>query len=164
MKIQIIAGACLLALSASLLALDASQRPLLGGHGENVDAFIAQHDGNGDREVEWSEFEDFRFARYNTTDANGDRTVDEGEYVAEFDARWKAAPKGDHDAQIKQTKVRFGILDDNKDAKLSYGEYQASGKRLFEKVDRDGDGVVDGIDAKLPPKDPAANAAPPARD
>lgn len=164
MKIQIIAGAGLLVLSASLLALDARQRPVIGGHGENVDALIAQHDGNGDREVDWAEFEDFRFARYNATDANGDRTVDEGEYVAEFDARWKSAPEGDREAQIRQTRVRFGVLDDNKDGRLSYGEYQASGRRLFDKVDRDGDGVVDGIDATLPPKDPAANAAPPARE
>lgn len=169
MKPGLLACACATVLFSSIAAAQTAtaQRPQIGGHGNDVAAFIAQHDDNADGRLTWAEFENFRHARYHATDANGDGSVDEAEYVAEFQTRWKAPPDDDDNAQarqLRQTKVRFAALDADKDGKLSYGEYQASGRRLFDRADRNGDGNVDAADAALPPKErePRTDAA--ARD
>lgn len=135
MKTGILAGACLCALLLPLTstAQQAQQaRPLLGGHGNNVQAFIAQHDENGDGRVTATEFEAFRRARFNETDANKDGTVDEAEYVQEFATRSRQALAQERRSQIEQTKVRFAALDTDKDGKISRAEFDATGEKTWE--------------------------------
>lgn len=49
--------------------------------------------------------------------------------------------------QIRQTHVRFGVLDKDKDGKMSQAEYNLSGARAFAKQDNDKDGIVTATDA-----------------
>lgn len=50
---------------------------------------------------------------------------------------------------LKQTYVRYGILDQNKDQKLSLKEFQVTGMKTFDEFDKNQDGVVNAIDAQL---------------
>lgn len=134
MKPGLLASACLCALFSSFAA-DAQQapapRPLIGGHGNNVDAFVAQHDGNADGRLTWQEFDAFRRQRFDATDANGDGTVDVEEYVVEFDDRMRQALEQGRAEQVEQTRRRFAALDADKDGKVSRAEFDASGERVF---------------------------------
>lgn len=133
MKTGLLASACLCALLSP--AADAQQatppRPLIGGHGNNVEAFIAQHDGNGDGRLTWEEFDAFRRQRFDATDANGDGRVDVEEYVQEFDDRSRQALEQGRAEQVEQARRRFASLDADKDGKVSRAEFDASGDRVF---------------------------------
>lgn len=104
-------------------------------------AFVADYDTNGDGQVTRAEFDAARTARFNATDANKDGWISEDEYVAEYSARLeKQLAASDRDEakkaeerqrQIRQTHVRFGVLDTNKDGKIQKAEYDASGSRAF---------------------------------
>jgi len=48
--------------------------------------------------------------------------------------------------QIRQTHVRFGVLDKDKDAKMVQAEYDASGARAFAEQDDDKNGIVTAAD------------------
>ena len=85
-------------------------------------------------------------------DLNKDGFVDEAEYVSEYQGRLSAqlaasSDTAEHKAeeevrQIRQAHVRFGVLDSDKDKKMSAEEFAASGARAFAEQDGDGDGVV----------------------
>ena len=78
-----------------------------------------------------------------TFDLNGDGKVTETEYVGEFTARMHhGVPEG----QLKQAHVRFGVLDTDKNGDLTLAEFNVSGERMFERLDTNGDGVVDAAD------------------
>jgi Ca2+-binding EF-hand superfamily protein len=140
MKTGVLAGACLAALLLPLAAqaqtTSSNTRPLIGGHGNNVEAFIAQYDENSDGSVTWTEFETFRRARFDATDSNADGTVDEAEYVQEFDARMREQLEQERTAQVEQTRVRFGALDTDKDGNVSRKEFDAAGEKTWESGQR----------------------------
>lgn len=161
MKKQSLALACGL-LCVPLLALAADQalnqkvQDKVGGHGEDPNAFVAEHDLDGNGKVDTAEFERFRRARFAETDSNGDGTLSRDEYVGEFARRLKHVEGDTNARQMKQADVRFGVLDKDKDAKMTWDEYAASGSRLFKRADRDGNGVVDARDNAA--QDPEAKA------
>lgn len=139
MKPGLLACACLCALLSPTLSFaqdSASEarppvRPLVGGHGNNLKAFIAQHDDNADGRLTWEEFEAFRRKRFDATDANGDGSVDVEEYVQEFADRSRDELERTRDAQGEQTRRRFASMDADKDGKLSRAEFDASGERVW---------------------------------
>jgi len=134
MKTAFLAGAVATALLCPLVA-DASQsapaRPLVVGHSDNVTAFIAQHDGDGDGRLSWAEFDAFRRQRFDATDANHDGSVDVEEYVREFETRSRQAREQAREEQIAQTGRRFDALDADRDGRVSRTEFDASGERVF---------------------------------
>lgn len=136
MKTAVLTGACLCTLlfpfTAGAQAPAASARPLLGGHGDNVEAFIAEFDDNGDGQVTWAEFEAFRRARFEATDANHDGTVDEGEYTGEFQARKAQELARERAAQVDQARTRFAALDADHDGRISRAEFDATGDRTWQ--------------------------------
>lgn len=161
MKKQSLALACgvlcvpLLAFAADQ-ALNQKVQDKVGGHGEDPNAFVAEHDLDGNGKVDTAEFERFRRARFAETDSNGDGTLSRDEYVGEFARRLKHVEGDTNARQMKQADVRFGVLDKDKDAKMTWDEYAASGSRLFKRADRDGNGVVDARDNAA--QDPEAKA------
>ncbi|MCD7098086.1 EF-hand domain-containing protein [Stenotrophomonas sp. MMGLT7] len=134
MKTGVLTGAILCALLSPLHlhAQTAANAPLVGGHGNNVQAFIAQHDGNADGRLTWAEFEAFRRQRFDATDSNGNGTVDENEYVQEFADRVRQQLEQERSAQVEQTKVRFAALDSDKNGTVSRAEFDAAGARTWE--------------------------------
>lgn len=115
-------------------------------------AFIKDYDADHDGQVTRAEFDAARVARFQATDANKDGTVSEEEYVSEYSARLEqqlAASSRteeqkaeERQRQIRQTHVRFGVLDKDKDAKMTQAEFDASGARAFAEQDDDKNGVV----------------------
>lgn len=135
MKTTVLASACVAALllSTAVSAQTApGPRPLVGGHGNNVLAFIAEHDDNADGRVTWQEFETFRRARFDATDTDRNGTVEEAEYVAEFDARVAAEIDRERATQVEQTKVRFAALDTDKNGQVSRAEFDAAGEKTWQ--------------------------------
>ncbi len=132
---SVMTGASLCALlfsfTASAQAPTTSPRSLIGGHGNNVEAFIAEFDDNGDGKVTWAEFETFRRARFDATDANHDGTVDEDEYAGEFEARKAQELDRERAAQVEQARTRFAALDKDKDGKVSRAEFDAASESTW---------------------------------
>lgn len=133
MKIGILAGALLCALaSAPSIAQTTSPKPQIGGHGDNVQTFIAEFDTNGDGRVTWTEFDQFRRTRFDATDSNHDGTLSEAEYVQEFANRLHAQLESEIAAQMKQTDVRFDALDADKNGTISRDEFDAAGEKTWQ--------------------------------
>lgn len=141
MKNGLLACVCLGALLCPLMttaqAPISGSRPLIGGHGHNVAAFIAQHDGDGDDSISWSEFEAFRRARFNATDANHDDAVNEDEYVREFQARLRAQRDQERAAQRERARLRFAALDGDHDGKVARAEFDAAGEQTWQRGQRE---------------------------
>lgn len=140
-------AAALAALALTLdggLALAQAAGP---GHGKQT--FVTENDGNGDGRVTAEEFAAARARKYATFDLDGDGKVNEADYVGEFSARFGKAgktPASVPAGQLKQAHVRFGVLDTDTDGSLTLAEFHASGERMFERLDSNGDGVVDAAD------------------
>ena len=77
--------------------------------------FIADHDHDGDGRVSSIEFEQSRRDRFDATDSNTDGTVDEQEYVYEWEDRLDAQLEIDRSGRAKQTYVRFAAMDKDDD-------------------------------------------------
>jgi Ca2+-binding EF-hand superfamily protein len=141
------------ALAAALIAVGAPA--IAAPHGG--EAFIHDYDANQDGQVTHAEFDAGRVARFKATDANGDGWVSEDEYVAEYSSRLEQQlatssltdekKVEERQRQIRQAHVRFGVLDKDKDAKMTHAEYDASGTRAFAEQDNDKDGTVTQTDA-----------------
>jgi len=131
MKPGLLAGACLCALLSPSVLAQVPPRPLVGGHGNNIAAFVAQHDGNADGRLTWDEFDAFRRQRYDATDADGDGSVDVEEYVQEFADRMRQEMEQGRGEQVEQTRRRFAALDADKDGHVSRAEFDASGERVW---------------------------------
>ena len=110
------------------------------GHGKR--SFVETYDTDGDGQVTLVEFMTEREVGYGQRDADGDGTVHEEEYVSEYEVRLEQELKAQHDRQIKQAYVRFNVLDQDKDGTISLAEFNASGSRMFSKLDTNGDGIV----------------------
>ncbi|WP_232495584.1 hypothetical protein [Novosphingobium kaempferiae] len=149
------------ALIAAGAALLAAASPALAAPHEG-NAFIHDYDADHDGSVSRAEFDKGRVARFQATDANKDGWVSEAEYLAEYTARLEQQLAASDDTeerkteerqrQIRQTHVRFGVLDKDKDGKMTQAEFDVSGGRAFAEQDADKDGVVS-------PADVAATAA-----
>lgn len=135
-------------LAAALLAGTAT--PALAQHGGG--AFLAAFDTNKDGTLTRAEYDAAREARFQATDSNHDGGISEEEYLAEFTARLEqqlaasdrseAKKNEERQRQTRQTHVRFGVLDTNKDGKISPEEYHAIADRSFAEQDADKDGVI----------------------
>ena len=119
-------------------------------------SFIHDYDTDGDGQVTRTEFDAVRTTRFNATDTNGDGWVSDGEYLAEYEARLETQlAESDRSEekkaeervrQIRQTHVRFGALDTDKDGKMQKAEYDASGARAFVQQDDDKNTIVTAAD------------------
>ena len=85
------------------------------------------------------------------------------EYLAEFEDRLDRHAATLTSGSDRQTRTRYGSLDTDKDGKMTFAEFQVSGKRTFDASDRNHDDTVDSEDAKLPPPPRPERAAGDAR-
>lgn len=123
-----------------------------GGGLVDREKFIQEYDSNSDGVLFKSEFEQTRAQRLTAMDSNGDKRVDENEYVAEFKARIQNLSAEDQQRQIRQAHVRFNVLDSSKNGDLTVAEYAESGVRIFSGWDINKDGSVSNIDPLPEPR------------
>lgn len=131
------------AVSAPAAAQDGA-RPATEAHGKA--AFMATYDRDGDGAVTADEYAAERHAGFRERDADGDGVISRDEYVAEYEARLRAELDAEFEAQMRQARSRFDVLDDDEDAAMTPAEFDDSGAYMFESLDSNGDGVVDGAD------------------
>jgi Ca2+-binding EF-hand superfamily protein len=105
--------------------------------------FIDEYDQDGDGQLTRAEFDAARAARLVSMDINKDGRIDETEYVDEYALRLERKISEERKAQVKQTVIRFASVDSDKDGKMTWAEYEASGPRAFNFLDKSGRGVID---------------------
>lgn len=127
--------------------------PLKMPTSHTANGMLELYDRNGDGMVDRAEFDAARGATFAAADSNGDGVLDMAEYTAEFEGRLEAQRSKVRDAASRQAGVRFDALDTDKDGRMTFSEYQVSGRRLFDRADSNGDGIVDARDPE-----PAAGA------
>lgn len=138
------AGAATQAAGAATAQQPATRR----GGGHSKDDFFNTYDMDGDGVVTMEDFVEVRDLGYRDRDVDGDNKVVADEYVAEYTARLDADLAATRKGQINQAWVRFGVLDGDKDGILTREEFQATGKRMFDRLDTNKDGIVDSGDTK----------------
>ena len=107
---------------------------------------LEEYNADKDKQVTWSEYNDWRLARFNKTDANQNGTVDAEEYVYEYENRLDSRYEQGRKAHIKQTHRRFDSLDKNGNKTIEWNEYEASGNRIFTRWDTNQDGTINEAD------------------
>ncbi|WP_312318614.1 EF-hand domain-containing protein [Stenotrophomonas sp.] len=120
--------------------------PLKMPTSHTANGMLELYDQNKDGVVDRAEFDAVRSAQFTATDTNGDGALSLAEYTAEFEQRLDAQRVRVRADAERQAKVRFGALDTDKDSRMTFAEYQVSGKRLFTRADSNGDRVVDARD------------------
>lgn len=75
-------------------------------------------------------------------------SVHEGRLTAQLAASSESAERKEDQRvrQMRQAHVRFGVLDSDKDGKMTPAEFEASGLRAF--AEQDGEGVVTAAEKK----------------
>lgn len=104
------------------------------------------YDADGDEEVSRREFDAERQAAFRFMDFDRSGGVTEEEYLNEYENRLDAGIERSRRAQIRQTYVRYGVLDNDGDGKMTFAEYQKSGNRSFKRWDTNKDGSVSADD------------------
>lgn len=150
------------ALVSVLLVLQAP--PLLAAS-HSSSTFISEQDINGDGKVTLEEFKLGRQVEFMRIDYDADGLLSEAEYLGEFEGRLMLRlgkivdpdkRREELQRQMRQAKVRFGVLDTDKNGSISLEEFLATGLRMFKLHDRNQDGVVDEADVKLAEDDAKA--------
>jgi len=120
--------------------------------------FISEQDLNGDGQVTLAELKLGRELEFTRIDFNADGLLSEAEYLGEFEGRLMQRVgkivdpekrREELQRQMRQAKVRFGVLDTDKNGSITREEFQAAGLRMFQLHDRNHDGVVDEADVRL---------------
>jgi hypothetical protein len=121
------------------------RRQRRGGHSK--EAFMETYDSNNDGHVSTEEFYQKRDMGYDSRDIDGNGTVVSDEYVAEYENRLDKQLAEQRDRQLKQAYVRFDVLDGDKNDVMTREEFKAAGKRMFDRLDTNKDGVIDDKDS-----------------
>lgn len=123
-----------------------SRDPLKMPTTHTANGMLELYDRNKDGTVDRTEFDTLRAAAFAATDTDGSGGLSLAEYTSEFEGRLDQQRTRVHNDAERQARVRFASLDADKDGRMTFAEYQASGKRMFTRADSNGDGVVDARD------------------
>lgn len=107
---------------------------------------LSIYDANEDGAVSADEFNAERRSVFYLADADRSGALSSEEYWNEYEDRLDQTVNASRRGQIKQTYVRFSILDDNSDKQMTFDEMQISGKRIFTRWDKNNDGIISSLD------------------
>lgn len=127
-------------------AAASSRDPLKMPTSHTANGMLELYDRNQDGAVDRDEFDAVRAAGFAANDADGNGTLSLAEYTAEFSGRLEQQRQRVRADAARQARVRFASLDKDTDGRMTFAEYQLSGKRMFDRADSNGDGVVDARD------------------
>lgn len=130
----------------------------------NRDTFIREQDLDGDGKVSKEEYAKGRAAEFARMDRNRDGGIDEAEYIDDYRPRLEATlpgltrEKADEERirQLRQARVRFGVLDSDKSGKITTPEFDFTGWGMFTHHETSGDGYVAKDDVPRKDDDEAA--------
>jgi hypothetical protein len=106
---------------------------------QNIRVMLS-YDTNGDRKVTRDEVEQALKRQFAVVDRNNDGVLDQQELQAENDRRYGAAGTG------------FSpLIDWNRDGRLDFTEFSTTTRSLFEEMDKDRNGVLEGSELRVPP-------------
>ena len=111
------------------------------------EGMFSKYDSDGNAIVSLEEFDLARKADFVRSDINQNGSVDEEEYVIEFEDRLDTHILETRSSSVKQAGRRFKALDINDDGKMTFAEYQRSGHQMFKRWDTGDDGYVSRYDA-----------------
>jgi hypothetical protein len=117
---------------------------------------LTKYDSDGDEVLSWREFNLARKEDFARSDVDQNGSVDEEEYVIEFEDRLDARISETRAGSVKQARRRFKALDDDADGAMTFAEYQKSGHGMFKRWDTGDDGYVSRDDALPKPREQRA--------
>ncbi|MCR6651388.1 MAG: hypothetical protein NVV73_07795 [Cellvibrionaceae bacterium] len=112
--------------------------------------FIDAHDRDGDRQVMRSEYLQVQRERFERMDMDGSGWLASEEYVQHVAVSRELEAADIRARQVRQAKIRYGVLNADRDEGISLAEFAVSGARIFTGWDLNDDGVVSTADP-LPP-------------
>lgn len=112
----------------------------------NFGQVMKKYDANGNNEVTLEEFSKIEDAAFLSADTSKNGLLSKIEYIVAAENEAVQATKSSRDSQIKQTDIRFKSVDTNEDQIMTWEEYEASGSRMFNRLDTNKDHVLDDTD------------------
>jgi len=120
------------------------------------DTFIKEQDQNGDGVVTKDEYAATRALQFAAIDTDRNGVLSRIEYVGEFkarlekrlaaDARSPEKKEEERERQMRQTDIRFDVLDSDRSGAITRAEFDYSGWRMFVTHDTNNDGTVSSAD------------------
>ncbi|MCK0069436.1 hypothetical protein [Kordiimonas laminariae] len=101
-----------------------------------------KYDTNGDNIVLIGEHHAVRDTMFKNMDKSGNGVLSRIEYVGAAEAAAVAAIPASVKASEKQTKIRFKAIDKDENGAMSWEEFEASGIRMFDRLDTNKDGFI----------------------
>ncbi|KAA1152152.1 EF-hand domain-containing protein [Pseudoalteromonas fuliginea] len=108
--------------------------------------FFIKYDLNQDNIITQEEFNQRRRQDFDRADEDANNWLTEQEYIFEYENRLDKKIASTRKAALKQTHIRFNVLDKDEDGAMTFAEYQLSGHRSFTRWDTDKDGIVNNLD------------------
>ena len=106
---------------------------------QNIRVMLS-YDANRDGKVTRAEVEQALKSQFAVVDRNNDGILDQQEMQAENDRRYGAAGTG------------FSpLIDWNRDSRVDFTEFATTTRSLFEEMDKDRNGVLEGSELRVPP-------------
>jgi len=113
---------------------------------------LEKYDLDNDGVINREEYNQQRRAAFDFTDTDNNGWLSEKEYLFEYENRLDKQIAKTRNKAIKQTHVRFDVLDRSKDKKMTLAEYQMSGYRSFARLDTNSNNAVSFEDPKPLPR------------
>ncbi|MEM7365113.1 MAG: hypothetical protein AAF525_13905 [Pseudomonadota bacterium] len=107
-----------------------------------LEGMMTRYDRNEDGVIKRREFNRARKQDFARTDADGNKSVNEEEYVLEYEDRLDTQIAKTRLESVKQAGRRFHALDTDDNDTMTFAEYQVSGHRMFKRWDTGADGYV----------------------
>lgn len=122
--------------------LASAKRSLSMPSTHNKSGMFSKYDNNQDGVITKAEHQLRRRADFDLTDEDNNGWLSQYEYLFEYQNRMDNQVAKTRSAAIKQTYVRFGVLDKDEDGQMTIQEYQFSGHRSFNRWDSDKNKIV----------------------